>query len=143
MSQYRMTEKQIIQRAQQYESSLKRKTVSVNRLSRVAKEVEDTMDALKEIKEVDGKVHVKVGAGIFVEVEAKKIKTCKRGFAENGFIEDSIPSTIKWLEDKKKALEKNIKLEQQDITKLDSGLAEMISLIRQIEVEKQKTISRK
>ena len=143
MPEVEMTESQILQTAQQYEAALQRKGSSIKRFERVLAEVNDTIASLKEIEKINGKVNVKLGAGVFVEVEAKNIKKCKRGFAENAFVEDTTENTIKWLSEKKDSLGKNLEAERQDIIKLETGLTEMVSILRQIESEKQKNFSGK
>ena len=143
MPEVEMTESQILQTAQQYEAALQRKGSSIKRFERVLAEVNDTIASLKEIEKINGKVNVKLGAGVFVEVEAKNIKKCKRGFAENAFVEDSIKDTVKWLEEKKVGLVTNREAERKDAIKLEQGLSEMISILKQIESEKQKNFSGK
>ena len=143
MPEYQMTEAQIAKTAQQYETALRRKGASARRLERVIREVNDTIESLKEMEKINGKLLVKLGAGVFVEVEAKNVKKCKRGFAENAFVEDTTEGTIKWLSGKKEALAKNLEAERKDIIKLETGLTEMVSILRQIEAEKQKNFSGK
>jgi len=143
MAQYQMTEKQIISTAQQYDAAIQKKTASARRIERVAVEVNETIASLKEIETINGPVLVKLGAGVFVEVNAKNIKTCKRGISENAFVEDKIPEAIKWLEKKQKILEKNLIEEKKDVMKLEQSLTEMVSVIKQIEAEKQKNFSGK
>jgi prefoldin subunit 5 len=143
MPNYQMTEAQVLQTAQQYENALNQKKASAKRFERILKEVSDTVESLKEIEKVKGKLLVKLGAGVYIEVEAKNIKKCKRGFAENGFVEDTTESTVKWIEEKKEALIKNLEAERKDMIQLESGLTEMISVLRQIESEKRKNFSGK
>jgi prefoldin alpha subunit len=136
-----MSEAQIAQTAQQYEEALRNKTQSAKRIEGIIIEVENTIASLKELEKLNGKVLIKIGASVFVEVEAKNIKKCKRGFSENGFVEDTTKNTITWLKEKKENLKKNFEAEKEDIQKIQSGLSEMLSVLRQIQNEKQKNIS--
>jgi prefoldin subunit 5 len=143
MAQYQMTEQQIIDTVKQYDNAIQKKVASAKRIERVAMEVKETIASLQEIEKINGPVLVKLGAGVYIEVEAKNVKTCKRGISQDAFIEDKIPEAIKWLENKQKILEKNLIAEKQDALKLEQSLTEMVSIVKQIESEKQKNFSRK
>jgi prefoldin alpha subunit len=143
MPQVQMTEAQLNQTAQQYSEALRQKDVAVRRFERIISELTETVEALNELDKMNGKFLVKIGTGVFVEVEAKNIKKCKRGFSENGFVEEKTEDTVKWLEEKKNALIKNVNAEKQDMAKIESRLNEMIHILEKIAIEKQKNFSGK
>jgi prefoldin alpha subunit len=143
MPNVQMTEAQLNQTAQQYSEALRQKDVAVRRFERIISELTETVEALNELDKMNGKFLVKIGTGVFVEVEAKNIKKCKRGFSENGFVEEKTEDTVKWLEEKKNALIKNVNAEKQDMAKIESRLNEMIHILEKIAIEKQKNFSGK
>jgi prefoldin alpha subunit len=143
MPNVQMTEAQLNQTAQQYSEALRQKDVAVRRFERIISELTETVEALNELDKMNGKFLVKIGTGVFVEVEAKNIKKCKRGFSESGFVEEKTEDTIKWLEEKKNALIKNVNAEKQDMAKIESRLNEMIHILEKIAIEKQKNFSGK
>ena len=134
------SEKQIIQMIKQEEAILEGRTQYLRRIERVLKDTFLSIESLKELSKNQGKVLVKLGSGIAIEAEIKT-DTCKRAFAENGFIDEKIPSTIKWLEKREKNVKVQMKKISEDINKTKSELTKLVSIVKQIEAEKRKNIS--
>ena len=134
------TEKQIITMIRQEESILEARNQYLKRIERVLQDTIVSIDSLKELEKNDGQVLVKLGAGIAIEATIKT-KTCKRAFAENGFIDEKIPSTIKWLEKREKNVKTQMKKIAEDVNKSKTKLNQLVSIIKQIEAEKRKNIS--
>ena len=134
------TEKQIVQMIKKEEAILKGRRQYLKRIERVLKDTFLSIESLKELNKNKGKVFVKLGAGIAIEAEITAT-TCKRAFAENGFIDEKIPSTIKWLEKREKNVKVQMKKISEDIAKNKSELTKLVSIIKQIEAEKRKNIS--
>lgn len=135
------SENQIIQMAQQEEGMLQSRERFYSDLQNVLRETHLSIESLKEIQKKPETIMIKVGPGVIIEAEVKNVKKCKRAFAENGYLEEEIKDTIKWLEEKKVNLEAQAKNVAQDIFKSKQRLSELIGVIKQIEAEKQKNIS--
>jgi len=83
-------------------------------------------------------MYMNLGSGVLVEVESKSNEKCKRAFAENGYLEEKIPQTIKWLEKMKENSTKQIQKIEQGLAKSEARLNELINVLKQIEAQKRK-----
>lgn len=137
----KVTEQQIVQMAQQEEAVLARQQKFLRQVAGVYKEAKQTIDALQEMKNDPEKMFMNLGSGVLIEVEAKNKSKCKRAFAENGYIEESVLATIKVLEKRKLNSEKQLQKIESDIAQSDARLNELVGILKQIEVEKRKQIS--
>jgi prefoldin subunit 5 len=134
------TEKQIVQMIKKEEAILKGRRQYLKRIERVLKDTFLSIESLKELNKNNGKVFVKLGSGIAIEAEIKT-ETCKRAFAENGFIDEKIPNTIKWLEKRKTNIKIQMKKNAKDVNKSKTKLNQLVTIVKQIEAEKRKNIS--
>lgn len=141
MTEHHLTEQQLVQMAQQEEHQLNHKQQTLIKITEVIKETSGAMEALKEIKKQKGTYLVKLGAGIFIESEIKTDK-CKKSFAEDGYIDESIEETIKMLEKRKEELEKQAQKVNNDLIATEQRLSQMVNIIQQLQNEKRKNFSK-
>ncbi len=134
----KITEQQLVQMAQQEEAVLKSKQRFLREISKIIKDSAKTIDALKEIKKNPEKMYMNLGAGVLIEVEVKNTEKCKRAFAENGYVEETIQEAIKWIEKRKDNGQKQLEKIGQDATQSEARLNEIIGILRQIENKKRK-----
>ena len=136
-----LNEQQLVQLVRQEEATLASQEDYFMKLRDVLGETVKSIESLKEVQKKPTKVIVRLGAGILVEAEIKNTETCKRTFSENGFKDAKITDTIKWLEEKKGNLEKQLGRVQADLIATKNNIDQVVGAIRQIEAEKQKNIS--
>ncbi len=139
-NQVNLNEKQLIQMAQQEEASLNGRQQLMNKITESLRETIGAVEALKEIKEHNGKVLVKLGAGILIETEIKT-ETCKRSFAEDGYKEEKIVDSIKALEKRKENIEKQANIIAKELYEGQQRLSQIINILQQIDAEKRKNFS--
>jgi prefoldin subunit 5 len=136
-----VNEQQLVQMIKQEEANLASREDYFMKLRNVLGETVKSIDSLKEIQKKPGKIIVRLGAGILVDAEIKNTDTCKRTFSESGFQETKISDTVKWLEEKRGNLERQLGKIQADLVASKNNIDQLISAIKQIEAEKQKNIS--
>lgn len=139
--QQRMTEQQIYQMAQHEQTKMRQLEELLENYIEALREVNGSVEALKEIKDNQGKVLVKLGAGILIEAEIKT-DTVKINFAENGFIDEKIEEAIKKLELRKTNVEKKAEKTNKDLKIAQQKLSQLASILKQIEAEKKKNFSK-
>ena len=132
------TEEQLVQMAQQQEAALMGRREILERLAHLMKENVEAAEALEELRNANGKILVKLGSGVLVEVEAGAVKKCKRTFSDSGFVEEDSEKTIEWLKKGREKIKKQLDRTQQEISQINSNLNDVISILRQIESEKRK-----
>ena len=133
-----INEQQLIQMAQNEEQNLNNKTNILEKLRNVLTETLTAKEALNELQKAKGKMQIAIGATILIEVEVANTKTCKRGFAENGFKEESISDTLEWLTTKEEKIKKQLETIAKDATASEARLNDMVGIIKQIEAEKKR-----
>jgi prefoldin subunit 5 len=133
-----VSEKQLLQMAQQEEAILQNKQIMLERLSAVYRETIIAKEALEEMQKSKGKALVNLGATVLVEVEIKETTKCKRGISENSYKEETIPETIKWLTGREEKLKKQIEKLSQEYNEAEQKLTNMVGILKQIEAEKRK-----
>jgi len=138
-----ITEAQLTQMARQEENSLMNKQAILERISSMLKDTITAKEVLKEIQKTNGKVLINIGATVLIEAEAKDIKKCKRGFAENAYKEENIEETLKWLEKKEEQLQKQITKLGQEYSESQQRLTSIIGILKQIDSEKRKLIEQR
>ncbi len=136
-----LSERQIIQLAQQEDALLQNKRTYLGNLENALIDVLKSIASLKEIEKKPGKILVRLGPGVLVEAEINETENCKRTFSENGFRDAKIKDTIVWLEEKHKNLEEQVKKVSIDVAKSEANLGQLSALLNQIEMEKRKNIS--
>lgn len=136
--QQQVSEQQLIQMAQQEEATLKSHKSFLRNVISVYRNNDRTISSLEEIKKNPEKMYINLGSGVLIEVEAKNKTNCKRAFAENGYLEEQITETLKWLEKQKENAKKQIDKIQQEVAKSEARLSDFVSILRQIETEKRK-----
>jgi prefoldin subunit 5 len=142
MASYEFSENQLIQMAQVEEQNLMRRKDAVMRLNSMAQEISACIDSLKELSTKSEKVFINLGAGVMVETQPKPITTCKTLFADNYFIDQPIDKMLITLEARKGALIEQATKEAQQAVATETRLTEMVNIIRQIQTEKSKRISK-
>jgi prefoldin subunit 5 len=136
-----INEQQLIQMAQKEEAIMNSQNNFLQNLKNALKEAHETIESLKEIQKKPGKIFFKIGPGVMIEGEIKNTEKCKRAFSENGFKEEKIVETIKWMEKRKGNLEQQAQKVQTDLIQTEQKLTQIINLIKQIQQEKSKNIS--
>jgi len=139
--QQRMTEQQIYQMAQHEQAKMRQLEDLLENYIEALREVNGSVEALKEIKDNKGKVLVKLGAGVLIEAEIKTDQV-KINFAENGFIDEKIEEAIKKLELRKTNVEKKAEKTNQELASSQQKLSQLASILKQIEAEKKKNFSK-
>ncbi|MFA5125636.1 MAG: hypothetical protein WC462_01375 [archaeon] len=138
-----VTEAQLTQMARQEENSLMTKQAVLEKISSMLKDTLNAKDILKEVQKTNGKVLINIGATILIEAEAKDIKKCKRGFAENAYKEENLEETLKWLEKKEDQLQKQLTKLGQEYSEAQQRLTSIIGILKQIDSEKRKLIEQR
>ena len=136
--QQKVSEQQIVQMAQQQESILNSQKNFQRNIISILKDNIRTIESLEELAKSPEKMYMNLGSGVLIEVEAKNNESCKRAFAENGYLEEKITQTIKWLEKRKVNSENQIKKIEQDIANSEKKLNELIGVLKQIDTQKRK-----
>ena len=136
--QKQVSEQQIVQMAQKEEALLASKKDFLRKVFNILADSERTIASLKELTKTPEKMYMNLGSGVLLEVEAKNTKTCKRAFAENGYLEEEINETLKWLDKKRDNAQTQIARIKQDISSSDAKLNELVGVLKQIEAQKQK-----
>jgi len=136
--QQQVSEQQIVQMAQQEEAVLKSQKSFLRKIISIRQDSNRTIDSLNELIKNPEKMYMNLGSGVLIEVEAKNKENCKRAFAENGYLEEKLPATIKWLEKRKENSQKQIERIEQDMAKTESKLNELINVLKQIDAQKRK-----
>ena len=136
--QKQVSEQQIVQMAQQEENVLKSKKNFLGKVVSILTDSERTIASLKEIQKTPKTMYINLGSGVLIEVETKNTKTCKRAFAENGYLEENITGTINWLEKKKDNSKTQLEKIEQDVRISEKRLNELVGILRQIEGQKRK-----
>jgi len=134
----KVSEQQFVQMAQQEEAVLNSKKNFLRKVVSIYQDSIRTITSLEEMKKDPEKMYMNMGSGVLIEVEAKNKTNCKRAFAENGYLEEKITDTIKWLEKKQTNSKKQIENIERDIAQSESKLNSIVSVLKQIEVEKRK-----
>ncbi|MFA6268902.1 MAG: hypothetical protein WCW13_00975 [archaeon] len=130
-------ERQLVQMAQQEEQSLMYKQNMLERIATGYRETVIAKEGLKEMTKTNGKMMINLGATILIEVEAKNIKQCKRGLADNSYKEESVEETIKWLTEKEEKLHKQMEKLSADCTQTEQRLTNVVGILKQIDAEKR------
>ncbi len=136
-----LTEKQLIELTKKEKQKLNAKQKTFRTLIQAIKETVGTEEALKEIKKQKGNYLVKLGTGILVEAEIKTDK-CKKSLGQSGYVEEDIDETINNLGKRKTNLEKQAQKLEKEIILAQQKLTQMISIIKQIQIEKKKNFSK-
>ncbi|MBT4870121.1 MAG: hypothetical protein HON47_00940 [Candidatus Diapherotrites archaeon] len=136
--QQEFSEQQLMQMAQQEEAVLNSKRNFLRKIVSIYQDSERTIASLEEMGKNPEKMYMNLGSGVLIEVEAKNKTNCKRAFAENGYLEEKITQTLKWLEKKKDTSKQQVERIEQDIASSDAKLSDIVSVLRQIETEKRK-----
>ena len=136
-----VNENQLMQMAKQEEAELTKKKAVLERVSSALSETIMAKETLKELKHAKGKMLVNIGASVLIEVNAEPTKKCKRGFATNGYKNESIEDTITWLTTREEQIKKQYEQIQKEATISNFRLNDMIGILRQIEAEKRKMAS--
>ena len=140
-AQQQVSEQQLMQMAQQEENTLMNKQVMLEKLTTVLRETLVAKEALKELQKSNGKLMVNLGATVMIEVEAKNLKNCKRGMAENAYKEESVTETEKWLTTREEKLQIQIKKLSEEYTQNEQRLNNIVGILKQIDAEKRKMMS--
>ena len=133
-----VSEQQIVQMAQQEENALESKKNFLRKVVSILTDSERTIASLKEIQKTPKTMYINLGSGVLVEVDAKNSKTCKRAFAENGYLEEDIEGTVNWLEKKRENSKTQLEKIGQDVQSSEKRLNELVGILRQIEEQKRK-----
>lgn len=137
-----LTENQLLQMARQEENELANKKAILQQIGGILGETIMAKEALKELKNAKGKMLVSVGATILIEVGVENTKTVKRGISEDGYKEENIEDSIKWLEEKEAEIKKRYEKLQAETSQSNTRLTEIVGILKQIETEKKKAASR-
>ena len=137
-----LNENQLRQMAQQEENALMNLRANIEKVGALYGEAITARETLKEMQKSEGKAMVSIGATILVEAEIKNIKKCKRGFAENGYVEETTEETLKWLEKKEEVLKRQLEKLRQEYVTSERRLTEIIGILKQIEAEKKKVFEK-
>ncbi len=138
-----LTEEQIIQIARQEEQSARLKKEEMQNYLELVRESNKTKETLNEMKTTNGKVLINIGATIMIEVEAKQIKKCKRGFAGNVYVDEDIDETIKWLTTKENEFNVRFEKAKKEYAETEAKLTKYINILKQVEAEKVKHAQKK
>jgi len=141
--QLQLTEKQLIQMAQQEEAEFNAKNAVSENLGRMLLETIKAKEVLEELKKTDGKIMVSVGATVLIEAEIKKATKCKRGVAEGTYKEENIDETIKWLFEKEEKIKEQFAAVQKQAAESNDRLTNIVGILKQIENEKTRQATRK
>jgi len=133
-----ITEAQLTQMARQEENSLLDKQAMLERISAVLNETITAKETLKEMQKSNGKILVSIGATVLIEAEAKEVKKCKRGFAENAYKEENTAETIEWLGKKEEQLKTQLTKLGQDYSETKQRFTSLVGVLKQIDSEKRK-----
>jgi len=136
--QQQVSEQQIVQMAQQEEAIIDSQKSFLRKVISILRDSNRTIDSLNELMKNPEKMYINLGSGVLVEVEPKNTEKCKRAFAENGYLEEGIPETIKWLQKRKENSQNQIERIKQDLAKSETKLNELISVLKQIDAQKRK-----
>ena len=136
--QKQVSEQQIVQMAQQEENALESKKNFLRKVVSILNDSERTIASLKEITKSPETMYMNLGSGVLIEVDAKNSKTCKRAFAENGYFEEDIEETVKWLEKKRENSKTQLEKIGQDVQGSEKRLNELVGILKQIEGQKRK-----
>ena len=136
--QYELSEQQLMQMAQQEESELANRRGLLEKMLEVMKETTLAIDAMNEIQEGADKVLVRLGSGIFVEAQILNKEKCKRSFAEDGYVEEKMADSSKWLEERLGGLERQAGKQREEMIKSEARLNEILGILKQIQSEKRK-----
>ena len=136
--QEQVSEKQVVQMAQQEENVLESKKNFLRKVVSILNDSERTIASLKEITKSPETMYMNLGSGVLIEVDAKNSKTCKRAFAENGYFEEDIEETVKWLEKKRENSKTQLEKIGQDVQGSEKRLNELVGILKQIEGQKRK-----
>lgn len=101
-----------------------------------------TIEVLKEIEKNAESVYFRIGSGVMVEAKITNTKNVKRSFSENGYFEENIKDTKKWLEKRQKNIDVQLKKISEDIQKSEAQLKNLIGIYQKINEEKQKLYSK-
>lgn len=142
MAKYEFSEQQLLQMARQAEAEMNQRQAIFERLGAAMRETNAAIETLTELEKNKEPIMVKIGSGILIEAEAKEIKKCKRTFSENGYLEENTEDTLKWLEERKKELQKQTEKIEQELAATSKNLSDLMSILNQIQAEKRKNFSR-
>ncbi|HPM85647.1 MAG: hypothetical protein PHY04_02485 [Candidatus ainarchaeum sp.] len=137
-----LNEQQLMQMAQKEEAQLQNKQALNERVSHLLSETITAKEILKEVKKNNGKILVSVGATVLIEAQITDNQNCKRALSDNSYKEDSIQETTKWLEKKEEQIKKQLQSIQTDLIKHQKTLSNYVSILKQIESEKNKAIQK-
>jgi len=138
-----VSEAQIMQMAQQEERELMRKNSIMESVGALLREAVFAKETLEEMKNSSGKMLVSVGGTVLIEVSAANTKTCKRGFAENGYKEEKIEQTIAWLGKKEAQLKAQLEKLQKEVSVSSARLGDLVGILKQIDNEKRKSFAKR
>jgi len=136
--QQEFSEQQLIQMAQQEEQVINSKRNFLRKIVSIYHDSIRVIDSLEEMEKNPEKMYMNLGVGVLIEVEAKNKANCKRAFAENGYFEEKITQTLKWLEKKKENSKKQIENIEKSLTQSESKLNDIVNVLKQIDAEKKK-----
>jgi prefoldin subunit 5 len=134
----KITEAQLLQMAKQEEHKAQIKQEEAEQYAHLVGETRKVKETLTEMKKANGKVFINIGATIMVEVEAKEIKKCKRGFAEKVYIDEDVDDTIAWLTKKEEQFTKKLEVASKEYSEIRKKLSTLMGLIKQVNTEKKK-----
>jgi prefoldin subunit 5 len=138
--QQRLSERQIYEMAQHEQAKIRQLEDLFENYIEAAKEVNGSLETLKEIKDHKGKLLVKLGAGVLIEAEINT-NMCKINFAENGYVDEKIENAIKKMEQRKTNIEKKAIKAKKELTGAQQKLTQLARVLKQIEAEKKKNFS--
>jgi len=136
--QVQLTEEQLIQIAQAEENELMNKKAIITKMAAILNETITTKETIQELKTAKGKLQIAIGATIIIEVNAENTKTCKRGFAENAYKEETMDETIEWLGKKEEQIKKQLAEVQKEAAASSTRLTNYVGILKQIESGKKK-----
>lgn len=138
MKEKKLTQKQLINLIKKEERSLKIKQKTHAKLQKTLGETLGTIEAVNEIENNPEKVIMRLGSGIMVNVKIENNKKLIRSFSQKGYLEEDIKDTKKWLNNRKKEIENQLKKSSLEINKAQNNFSKLISIAKKVEEEKRK-----
>jgi prefoldin subunit 5 len=135
-----VNEHQLMQMAQQEESTLNNKHAMFEKITHMLKETIIAKEILTTAQTNKGKVMFSIGATVLIEGQITNTEKCKRALADNAYKEDSFEETIKWLTKKEEQVKQQMQKLQTEMNASQNKLTNYIGLLKQIDVEKKKML---
>ncbi len=142
MEKRQISEKELVQIAQNEENILESKKKYYAKTQSILLDTIKTIETLKEIEKNPEKIYFMAGLGVMVEAKITNTKVVKRSFSENGYLNEDIKDTKKWLEKRKKNIEEQLKKISDDIVKSEKQLNNIIGILRKLSEDKEKLFSK-